>query len=465
MASRSFKLPDLGEGIHEGEVMAVHVSKGDAVQEDDVILEVETDKAAVDVPSPFTGTVTEVKVEVGDVVNVGEVILIFEVEEEDAASEKTKEAEEKKSEESTKESPKESDEASDADSEKEAGPKKKSKEKTDQKKKGPVPASPATRKLARELGVDLHEVTPSGKGGVVTREDVTSFADKDKADKSSEKTAPEEKPPKKEPEDKGAERTEKRPLATEDAPPLPDFSKWGPVDRKPVRSIRRATARQMALAWSRIPHVTTQNAIDITDLEAFRQKHKAKTAERGGRLTLTVFAMKAVVAALKAFPDFNSSLDAESGEIILKRYYHIGVAADTEQGLIVPVIRDVDRKSITELSIELGEVLQKTRDRKIAVEDLQGGAFTLTNIGPLGGGHFAPIINYPQVAIFGMGSAQKQPVVRESKSGRSEIVIRLMLPVVLTVDHRVLDGGDSARFLNQVKSALEDPEELLMTMV
>ena len=450
MATRSFKLPDLGEGIHEGEVMAVHVSEGDSVREDDVILEVETDKAAVDVPSPYTGTVSKIKVSVGDVVKVGDVVLVFETAEEGAMPETP----EKTTEKAEKEALGQTEEPAETVPEKSPPA----------RKKGPVPASPATRKLARKMGVDLHAVSPTGKGGVVTREDVLSFAEKGEPTIPAEKAAPATKPPDKPAPAIQPERAEKRPLTVE-LPPLPDFTRWGPVDRKPVRSIRRATARQMALSWSQIPHVTSQHMVDITDLEAFRQKRKAKAAEQGGKLTLTVFAMKAVTAALKAFPDFNASLDADSGEIILKRYYHIGVASDTEDGLIVPVIRDVDRKSITELAVELGDVLQKTRDRKITVEDLQGGTFTLTNIGPLGGGHFAPIINYPQVAIFGMGSAQKQPVVRDVKSGRSEIVTRLMMPVVLTVDHRVLDGADSARFLNRVKSALEDPEELLMTMV
>jgi pyruvate dehydrogenase E2 component (dihydrolipoamide acetyltransferase) len=449
MATRSFKLPDLGEGIHEGEVMAVHVSEGDSVQEDDPILEVETDKAAVDVPSPYTGAVSEVKVAVGDVIHVGDVVMVFEVAEAGAEPE----APEKTVKKAEKETLGQTEERAETVPEKPpASP-----------KKGPVPASPATRKLAREKGVDLHAVTPTGKGGVVTREDVLSYAKKGAPAKPAEKAAPAKEPATPEPTLR-PEGAQKRPLTVE-LPPLPDFTKWGPVDRKPVRSIRRATARQMALAWSQIPHVTSQHTVDITDLEAFRQKRKAKTAEQGGRLTLTVFAMKAVVAALKAFPDFNASLDTDSGEIILKRYYHIGVASDTEDGLIVPVIRDVDRKSITELAVELGQVLDKTRERKISVEDLQGGTFTITNIGPLGGGHFAPIINYPQVAIFGMGSARKQPVVRDTKSGRSDIVIRLMMPVVLTIDHRVLDGADAARFLNQVKSALEDPEELMMTMV
>jgi pyruvate dehydrogenase E2 component (dihydrolipoamide acetyltransferase) len=220
----------------------------------------------------------------------------------------------------------------------------------------------------------------------------------------------------------------------------------------------------MAIAWSQIPHVTTNDMVDVTALEEFRQKHKAAVAEQGGKLTLTIFAMKAAVAALKRYPNFNSSLDPEAGEIVRKNYYNIGVAVDSDDGLFVPVIRDVDRKSLTELSVEFAETVEKTRNRKVSGEDFQGGTFTITNMGSLRGGHFTPIINWPQVAILGMGKAEWKPVVREKGDGRREIVTRLMMPVVLTMDHRVLDGGDAARFLDVVITALEDPDRLMLTM-
>ena len=244
---------------------------------------------------------------------------------------------------------------------------------------------------------------------------------------------------------------------------LPDFSKWGPIERVPFRSIRRATAKQMSLAWSLIPHVNSQDELDVTDLENFRRKHKADIETRGGRLTMTVFALKAVATALKRLPHFSATLDTTAQEIIIKNYFHIGVAVNTDQGLVVPVIRDVDRKSIRELALELNEMALKARDRKLTLEELQGGTFTITNIGAIGGSFFAPIINYPQVAIMGMGRAKWKPWVIESQNG-PEIVPRLIMPLVLTIDHRVLDGADAVRFIQVVKEVLEDPDELLMSM-
>jgi pyruvate dehydrogenase E2 component (dihydrolipoamide acetyltransferase) len=221
----------------------------------------------------------------------------------------------------------------------------------------------------------------------------------------------------------------------------------------------------MSLGWSRIPHVTSQDSVDITRLEAFRQKHKAEIEAIGGKLTLTVFAIKAVATALKAYPNFNATLDTAAGEIIMKQYYHVGVAVNTDSGLIVPVIRDVDRKSIKELSVELSQLVQRTRDRKTKLEELQGGSFTISNAGAMGGGFFAPIINYPQVAILGMGQGRLQPVVRRKDDQDYEIVPRLIMPIVLCIDHRVLDGADAIRFLRIIIDSLEDPDELLMSMI
>jgi pyruvate dehydrogenase E2 component (dihydrolipoamide acetyltransferase) len=427
--TRSFKLPDLGEGVHEGEVLAVHVSVGQEVKEGDIILEVETDKAAVEIPSPFTGTVSEVLVKPGDTVKVGDVMMIF------SNGEEAEVVDVQKSEEMPAEA---------AGTEKvvsltEAG-----------KRKGPVPASPATRRLARELGVDLHRVTPTGSGGLVSADDVRAFADKGK--EIVEAPAAAEVIP------------AELPALTIPSPKLPDFSKWGPVERVPFRSIRRATAKQMVIAWSQIPHVTSQDEVDITKLETFRQKHKAEIEAEGGRLTMTVFALKAVATALKTYPQFNATLDVEAGEIVIKNYYHIGVAVNTENGLIVPVVRDVDRKSIKELAVEIQDIVQKTRSRKISRDDLQGGTFTITNAGAMGGGYFAPIINFPEVAILGMGQGRLQPAVIDKGDGEHEIAPRLIMPIVLCIDHRVLDGADAIKFLKMVIEALEDPDELLITM-
>jgi pyruvate dehydrogenase E2 component (dihydrolipoamide acetyltransferase) len=423
----SFRLPDLGEGIHEGEVLAVLVAVGQKVQEEDPILEIETDKAAVEIPSPYSGVVTAIHVQPGDMVTVGQVLITFETH---GISDQTISA-------------------SDASASKQAS-KAPAPVKQD---KGPVPASPATRKLARELGIELSRVPPTGPGGLVTAEDVKTFSSKTGVDQAA--------PAKVRPM---TETAAARPI-TLNAPELPDFSVWGPVHRAPVRSIRRQTAKQMALAWSQIPHVSTHDMVDLSRLEAFRQKHKEALEKQGGKLTLTIFALKAAATALKRFPRFNASLDTRNGEMILKEYYHIGVAVDSPDGLFVPVIRDVDRKSITDLAIELRQLIQKTRERKLSIDELQGGTFTITNIGPMGGGHFSPIINFPQVAIMGMGAAQMQPVVRQSKRGHADIVARLMMPLVLSIDHRLLDGGDATRFMRIIINALEDPEELLMTMI
>ena len=436
--ARAFKLPDLGEGIHEGEVLAVLVAVGDEIQEGDPIFEVETDKAAVEVPSPFTGVVAEIKAKPGDIVNVGDVLMTFDggVETEPKAVEKVL-AEKPKKQEPQKTVPPPAKEA-------EGTP-------PPAPTEGPVPASPATRRLARELGVNLRQVPPSGPAGLVTADDVRAFAGR--AEEAAAVPTVE------------VERVSEVATVATKAPPLPDFEKWGPIERIPMRSIRRATAKQMTLAWSQIPHVHNQDMVDVTKLEEFRRKHKAEIEAKGGRLTMTVFALKAVATALKTYPRFNATLDTQAGEIVIKNYYHIGVAVNTEDGLIVPVIKDVDRKSITELAIELYTLVQRTRERKTTLEEMQGGTFTITNVGPMGGGYFAPIINYPQVSILGMGSARMEPVVRESEEKGFEIVPRLMMPIVLCIDHRVLDGADALQFIRVIIDDLEDPDQLLMTMV
>ena len=428
--SRSFKLPDLGEGVHEGEILAVHVSVGQEVKEGDIILEVETDKAAVEIPSPFSGTVAEIRVKPGDTVKVGDVMMTFSNGEVAEAVKVDKQ----------EDLPAEAFETGKAPSLAEAAD-----------RKGPVPASPATRRLARELGVDLHQVTPTGSGGIVTADDVRAFAEAGKEVVKAPAA--------------GEVIPAEAPAVSIPSPTLPDFAKWGPVERVPFRSLRRATAKQMVIAWSQIPHVTSQDQVDITKLEAFRQKHKAEIQAQGGRLTMTVFALKAVATALKTYPQFNATLDVEAGEIIIKNYFHIGVAVNTDNGLVVPVVRDVDRKSIKELSIELNDIVEQTRSRKISLNDLQGGTFTITNAGAMGGGYFAPIINFPEVAILGMGRGRMQPAVIDKGNGEHEIVPRLIMPIVLCIDHRVLDGADAIKFLKVVIDSLEDPDELLISMI
>ena len=428
--SRSFKLPDLGEGIHEGEVLSVPVTVAQEVKEGDIILEVETDKAAVEIPSPYTGSVQEIFVKPGDVVNVGDVMMTF------SGGDEAQTVEAKKQ--TDVPAPPGADASVVAQLATATGT-------------GPVPASPATRRLARELEVDLHLVTPTGPAGLVTAEDVRAFSAQGSGGPKDAAAAP--GPP-----------AEARPAVAAETE-LPDFAKWGSVERVPFRSIRRATARQMSLAWSQIPHVNSQDVVDVTKLEAFRQKHKAEIEGIGGKLTLTVFALKAIATALKTYPNFNATLDTTHSEIIIKHYYNIGVAVNTDRGLIVPVVRDVDRKSIKELAVELNDLVQRTRTRKTTLDEMQGGTFTITNAGAMGGGFFAPIINFPEVAILGVGQARMQPVVREKEKGNFVIVPRLMMPVALCIDHRVLDGADAIRFLRVLVDTLEDPDELLISMI
>jgi pyruvate dehydrogenase E2 component (dihydrolipoamide acetyltransferase) len=428
--AKEFKLPDLGEGIHEGEVLAVRVSVGQAVREGDIILEVETDKAAVEIPSPYTGIVFEILVTPGDTVKVGQVLMTFSTPGEKPAAAPEPSAAGLKA--ATVPGPAAASQA--------PGP-----------RQGPVPASPATRRLARELGVDLARVSPSGAAGLVTADDVRAFAARGNAMEA--------------PAVARAQPAAESPAPTPDrTPELPDFSKWGPVERVPFRSIRRATAKQMSLSWSQIPHVNSQDYVDVTRLEIFRRKHKKDVEALGGRLTFTVFALKAVATVLKAHPRINASLDTAAGEIVLKKHYHIGVAVNTEEGLVVPVVRDVDNKSIKELAVELHALVQRAHSRKISLEEFQGGTFTITNAGALGGWTFAPIINHPQVAILGLGQGRLKPAVVRGEKGLT-IAPRLIMPAVLCIDHRVLDGADAVNFLKTFKQIMEDPDELLMSLV
>ena len=332
-------------------------------------------------------------------------------------------------------------------------------------------ASPTTRRLARELKVDIQRVQGSGPGGRITDEDVRKFAEKgttvtvtheavevgeEKAEEKAE-VKPEEKPTRRAVESIPG----LPPLVTPEDLVLPDFSAWGEVERVPLRSIRRAVARKMAVSWSQIPHVSHSDVADITELEQLRQRLKGEVE---GGLTLTVIIIKALVAALKQHPRFNATLDTTNGEIILKHFYNIGIAVDTERGLIVPVVRNADRKNMTELAKELNGLVTRTRDDKNTLEDIQRGTFTITNAGVLGGTDFNPIINHPQVAILGLARATWTPVVQKNEFGRMDIVPRYILPMVVTFDHRVLDGGDGARFMNTIIEVLQEPEKLLLKL-
>lgn len=465
------KLPELGENLEAGEVLDVKVAEGDTVSEGQTLLEIEAEKSTVEVPSPQAGRLARVLVKKGDQIKVGQTICLIEgpaganggakkapartVEPAAPRTEADGPPAVKRAEvseptparaESTREKvaeqpparpaapPKPAPAAADG---AEAAPAPASKAppaapRSAARPTAPgaetVPAGPSTRRLARELGVDLNQVQGSGRGGRVTEEDVKAYV---------------------------------RQLASGvaahgfsvQAPPLPDFERWGPVERRPLEALRRRTAEQMSLAWNVIPHVTQYDEADITELDAFRRQQEGS----GPRLTVTAFALRAAANALKQFPQFNSSIDLPNSQLIFKRYYHIGVAVDTERGLLVPALRDVDKKSVRELAQELAEIAERARQRKLTAEEMRGGTFTITNLGGIGGTGFSPIVNYPQVAILGLSRARLQPVIRDG-----QVVPRLVLPLSLSYDHRVIDGADAARFTRRLAEMFENPLLMLL---
>jgi pyruvate dehydrogenase E2 component (dihydrolipoamide acetyltransferase) len=457
-----FKLPDLGEGIHEAEVLAVKVKPGQDIREDEPIFEVETDKAVVEIPSPYTGKVEKVLVKAGDIVTVGSVMITFITGAEDKQSAAVAAKEEKE------EAPAVAAKSAAGGSKKEATV---SADARVHSGEGPVPATPATRRLARELGFDLRQIPATGSGGRVLKDDVRAFAANSLEPMVSsalafgkkEETKAAEQPISLSDKYGGAKEggavAEPTALHFNGPAPvaLPDFAKFGPVERVLLRSIRRKTAESMARSWAHIPHVTHCDEADLTTLESARAKLENELKKQGGRLTFTTFVLKAVASALKKYPQFNASLDEAKGEIVFKHYYNIGVAVATERGLIVPVIRDVDRKGIVELTLELNELAEKTRLGKIEVERLQGGTFTVTNVGAIGGTSMSPMINFPEAAILGMARAQQKPVVRNG-----EIAIGIIMPFALSFDHRIADGAEAAYFMRHIVSRLEEPYTFLL---
>jgi pyruvate dehydrogenase E2 component (dihydrolipoamide acetyltransferase) len=438
-----FKLPDLGEGIEEADVVNVLVSEGTVIQKEQNVAELETGKAVVELPCPIAGRVVKVHARAGEKIRVGEILLTIEEAEEveTHASEARKAEEEKAGKAEEQETPTgaEAPKAPLEEVEKVVAPGPGDEEPGEIPRpteigipKRPPPAGPATRRMARKLGVDLHQVGGTGPGGRITPEDVEAHVRKVAS---------------------GALQAGHAGLP---APPLPDFSQWGPIERTPLTGIHRKTAEVTSLSWRVIPHVTQFDSADITELESARKRY-IEGHEGEAKVTLTVLALKAALAALKAFPQFNASLDAGPGVLILKNYYHLGIAVDTDQGLVVPVIRDVDRKSILELADELQNLSEKARSRKLGIEEMQGGTFTISNLGGIGGTNFTPIVYYPQVAILGLARAQREAAVTESG-----IQPRLMLPLSLSYDHRVIDGADGARFLRKVAGLLSDPMALLL---
>jgi len=407
------KLPRLGEGADSGVVVNIFVKEGDTVAKDQAILELENEKAVASIPSTAAGVVTKIYVKPGDKVSVGQRLISLSGGE--PAAKVAQASRLPTADEDEHENEEEDEQTS-----------------TVARVGAPV-ASPSLRKLARELGIDLSRVRGSEAGGRIGIGDIRVYIAR--LQKAAEKPKP-----------TAAAAEPLKPVAERI-----DFSQWGPVTKKAVTPLRQVIARRLSESWNTIPHVTQFDEADFAQLNALRKKFAPAYEKKGAKLTLTPFVLKALVETLKQHPIFNCSLDEVANEIVLKEYFHIGIAVDTEQGLIVPVIRDVDKKSMLELVKELELLAQKARERKVTAEELKGGTFTISNQGAIGGAHFTPIVNKPQVAILGLGRGALKPVVRDGK-----VEARLMTPLGLSYDHRVIDGGEAARFIVDLVKAMEN---------
>ena len=421
------KLPPLGEGVDSGSVVSILVKEGEQVQKGQGIIELETGKAVAPVPASAAGKVTKIIVAVGDKISVGQPILSLEAGPAPAkpAAQKPAPAPASRASRPAPVQPPPEEEA-DGDA-----------PEPEEESSGPGPASsPTIRRMARELGINLRKIHGSENGGRIVMADVRAYLVRLQRLAAQPRAA-------------GSGGAPAKP-----APEKIDFSKWGQIARRPMTPLRKVIAQRMGESWNAVPRVTQFDEADITALNDLRKKHADAYEKKGARLTLTSFALKIVAEALKKHPVFNTSLDLAAGEVVYKEYFHIGIAVDTEQGLIVPVLRDADKKDVLALSKELNEIAVKTRDRKISLEELQGGTFTISNQGGIGGRHFTPIINLPETAILGLGRGVMQAVVRDGK-----IEPRLMLPLALSYDHRVIDGGAAVRFMIDLVKGFETFDE------
>ncbi|OWK46329.1 2-oxo acid dehydrogenase subunit E2 [Fimbriiglobus ruber] len=443
-----FKLPALGDGIEAATVVNVLVKPGDAVKAGQAVIGVETDKASMEVEADVDGTVEVVHVKPGDKVPVGALILTL-----------TGGAAVKTSESSQTPAPAASSQPTAAPAPAPTPTRAVSTPQHTASSNGVatatlpatgtktlVAAGPATRRLARELGVALGEVKGTARGGRVTLDNVKEFvrARMDQLKQGGGSNG-------------GAGLSGKTVADSFTHPPLPDFAKYGPIEKQAVSGIRKKIAENLTVAWRMMPMVTQNDQADITDLEAGRKRIVDGLPKGAAKVTWTVLAVKAVVAVLKEFPRFNSSYDMNAGELILKKYYNVGIAVDTERGLVVPVIRDADKKTIRDVAAEVASLAEKARTNKLAIDEMRGATFTITNLGGIGGTSFTPIVNYPEVAILGLCRSSLQPVVKDN-----QIVPRLVLPLSLTYDHRVIDGADGARFAARLVQLFSDPIRLLM---
>ena len=413
-----FKLPEVGENIKSGTVIKIAVKVGDVVKKNQTLLELETEKASLEVPSPADGTIKEILIKENQEVKIGQVVMKIDAEATAAST--------------AKEAPPTPKSAI-----KTAAPKEESKPKVEVHRptqfaqpvqsmtaQRDVAAAPSVRRFAREIGIEISQVLGTGPGGRVSIDDVKAYSKALNASRGSIAV----------------------PVVA--SRPLPDFSKWGGIERKPMNNIRKKTAEHMTHCWNTIPHVTQFDKADITELEKLRKQHS--TDKR--KLTITPFLLKVMAEALKTFPQFNASIDMTTQEIIQKQYYNIGVAVDTDRGLLVPVVKNVDKKSIIQLADELNEMAERARNKKITLEELQGGSITLTNLGGIGGTYFTPIVNWPEVSILGISRGAWEPTYINGT-----FIPKFKLPLSLSYDHRLIDGADGARFLRWIAEAIEKP--------
>ena len=454
-----FKVPELGENVASGDVAKVLVSVGDTVKKEQPVIELETDKATIEVPSSVAGVVKEVKVKKGDKVQVGSVI--FTVDDGAAGNGAGKAAA----------APAPAKPAAPAaEAKPEAPPEPKAEAKPESKPESkpdtkvlpmpqrqvadappppapapapaaatasslmPAAASPAVRRLAREIGVDINAVPGTGPAGRISQEDVKEHARRILSSVGS------------------AGAPAAGGLAARASRPMPDFTKWGEVAREPWSNIRRVTSEHLSYSWNTVPHVTQFDKADVTALEELRKKYKDQVVKAGGNLTVTAMLVKVLATALQKFPQFNASIDPDRGELIYKKYVNVGVAVDTDRGLLVPVIKDASHKNITQIAVELQQLAEKARDRKLTVDEMSGGSMSLSNLGGIGGTYFTPIVNWPEVAILGVSRGGTEPVWKNN-----QFEPRQMLPLSLSYDHRVIDGADAIRFLRWVVEAIEQP--------
>jgi pyruvate dehydrogenase E2 component (dihydrolipoamide acetyltransferase) len=439
---KEIKIPEISENVESGTVVVVLVEMGQMVDVDDSIIELETDKAVVEIPTPYKGKITEILVKEGDEVNIGAVIARVETEvadldeepEEVAAAEipEDKEIEEAEPEKAPEAEPVK--EAVEATPKEEPPPPPKEIQKIEEPalKRGPAPASPSVRRLARELGVDIHTVQAGGPGARITEADVKAHVKKMRPTAAAPGPA--------------AGR-----IAAHE-PVLPDFSRWGEVEAVDLPTIRRITAESVAVSWHTVPHVTQFDRADITTLQEFLDKHSDRVAQAGGKLTVTAVLMKVCAEALRKFPNFNASIDPANNKLILKHYVHIGLMVDTPHGLLAPIVRDADSKSITDLALEIVDLAERTRKRKVKPDELEGGTFSISNQGGIGGTNFTPIVLWPQAAILGVSRSAIEP-----RYIKGEFRPRMILPLSLSYDHRIIDGADAARFLRWVCESLAYP--------